>query len=599
MTAVLSRARLFASALFATVLTGSTDRPESWSDRSYYLTMRDGTRIALSLYFPDRHLPEKPAPVLLVQTRYGRARMYEYGKPWIKAGYVLAAVDTRGSTASFGPRDGEITASEIADMDEIIAHLARQPWSNGQVVASGVSYMADTADIASSRPAPALVATIPRQVDFDAYLHLFYPGGIQNAYMLNAWGTATRELDLGRDGRGGPRDCRATVEDCAALFPGLQPVDADGGYVLLRQALQGRRRWGPEDYYGTLFRDDRGLNGHALFDLSPAAQLAGIRREAKPAQVWGSWMDAGTAEAALARFRSAAHVPMELWITANDHNHRVLADPFRPEQKEPVPSIEEQAAINIKFATRVRAGERPVRRVNYYVLGARVIRSSPTWPPSHIGRRIVYLDEGGKLGPVRTGRPGADSYEVDFSATTGRTTRWTTNFGVAPGYADRREADRKLIVYDTAPMKADMELAGSAVVSLRMTSSGSDPAVFAYLEDVAPDGRVTYLSEGQLRLIHRRPADGKTLPYDQGEAPHSFRRADALPVVPGKAMSVRFSLFPVAAKIARGHRVRLAIAGADADTFGRIPANGTVRFAIERGGANGSYVQLPLGPWRD
>ncbi|KAE9379776.1 hypothetical protein N431DRAFT_451592 [Stipitochalara longipes BDJ] len=47
-------------------------RPD-WSDVSYYLSMRDGVRLAISIYFPDRLLPAEPAPVVLVQTRYGRA----------------------------------------------------------------------------------------------------------------------------------------------------------------------------------------------------------------------------------------------------------------------------------------------------------------------------------------------------------------------------------------------------------------------------------------------------------------------------------------------------------------------------------------------
>lgn len=590
--------RIAAVLLIGSVVLAATDRPAGWSDQSYYLAMRDGTRIALSLYFPDGLEPDGHAPVLLVQTRYGRARMLEYGKPWLAAGYVLAAVDTRGSTASFGPRDAEISEPEIADMDEIIAHLASRPWSTGQVVASGVSYMADTADIASSRPAPALVAAIPRQVDFDAYLHLFFPGGVENSYMLNAWGEATRELDLGRDGRGGPLDCRTRLEDCAALFPGLQPVDGDDSFTLLREALNGRRRWSPEDYATTDFRDDPGRNGHALFALSPAAQLAGIRRQAKPVQVWGSWMDAGTAEAALARFRSAPGVPMEIWITANDHNHRVGADPFHPDRAAPIPDVAEQARLNIAFADHVRAGKMPERRIHYYVLGAGIMKTTSTWPPTGVAFKPFSLDAHMKLSQSEAQR-GFDRYKVDFTASTGAQTRWSTNFGVPPRYPDRRNEDRKLLRYDSAPMAADTELAGSVLVMLRMRSLSRDPAIYAYLEDVAPDGRVTYLTEGQLRLIHRKPARAADLPYDQGAAPHSFSRKDALEVVPGQLMDVRFTLFPVAAKIAKGHRIRVAFGGADAGTFKRLPVEGPEQFEIVRGGANASRVMIPLKPWSD
>lgn len=43
-------------------------RPD-WRDVSYYLPMRDGVRLAISIYFLGHMPPAKPAPVVLVQTR--------------------------------------------------------------------------------------------------------------------------------------------------------------------------------------------------------------------------------------------------------------------------------------------------------------------------------------------------------------------------------------------------------------------------------------------------------------------------------------------------------------------------------------------------
>src|SRR5665213_2764298 len=80
---------------------------EPWSDQSYYLPMRDGTRIAISLWFPSGKPPTTKGPVLLVQTRYGRAGIYNHSEngrynDFRRGGYVVAVVDVRGSTASFG-----------------------------------------------------------------------------------------------------------------------------------------------------------------------------------------------------------------------------------------------------------------------------------------------------------------------------------------------------------------------------------------------------------------------------------------------------------------------------------------------------------------
>jgi len=575
-------------------------RPEGWSDQSYYLPMRDGVRLALSLYFPDGTPPERKSPVLLVQTRYGRAGVYlsnpDYAR-WRQAGYVVAIIDTRGSTASFGARHVDIGPEEQADMPAIIAHLASQPWSSGEVFSHGVSYMADTSDWSTSIPAPALKGALPRQTDFDAYLHLFMPGGVSNDWFLTEWGGFTQRIDTGRAGREDV-DCVARPADCPNLFPALQPVDGDDDYRLMRQAVTGRERWAPGDYMDATFRDDPGLNGHSLFNSSPASVLAAIRAQRKPVQYWGSWVDGGTAEAALARFRSAPEVPMEVWITANSHQHDVGADPFFPDHRDPLPDVETQFARNLTFTENIRNGAPPPRVIHYYVMGARRFRDTDVWPP--VGTRVHSL----ALAPgntLSTGLAAAGSltHRVDFTATTGDATRWSTQFGTPPAYPDRREEDAKLLVFDSPAFTMDMELAGTPTVTLHASSATEDPAFFAYLEDVAPDGRVTYLTEGMLRALHRRPADPATLPYDQGPAPHSFRRADAMPVTPRAVMEIRFALFPVAALVRRGHQLRLAITGGDAKVFRRHSRGREEVFTILTGPDSNSRVDVDLRPWRD
>jgi hypothetical protein len=71
-----------------------------------------------------------------------------------------------------------------------------------------------------------------------------------------------------------------------------------------------------------------------------------------------------------------------------------------------------------------------------------------------------------------------------------------------------------------------------------------------------------------------------------------------MPVVPGETFTLAFKLFATAALIRRGHRLRLAIAGADHDTFAPIPAGRAEHFTIHRGGVEPSEITLPLRPWR-
>ena len=144
------------------------------------------------------------------------------------------------------------------------------------------------------------------------------------------------------------------------------------------------------------------------------------------------------------------------------------------------------------------------------------------------------------------------------------------------------------------PADTDTLIVGAAELCLAISSDQPDGVVIAYLEDVAPDGRVTYLTEGELRLLHRGtsspgcdPAPGTT---------RSFARADARAVTPGELMYIEIPLATTAALLRQGHQLRLSLAGADAGTFPSLteqPATWTLRY----GGPAGSTLRVPSRPF--
>ena len=114
-----------------------------------------------------------------------------------------------------------------------------------------------------------------------------------------------------------------------------------------------------------------------------------------------------------------------------------------------------------------------------------------------------YLASDGGLTVAPPTAASKDTYTVDNTASTGDATRWQTNLtGGDVYYPDRAGEDAKLLTYTSEPLKAAVRVTGAPVVSLHVSSSLADGALHIYLEDVAPDGRVTYLTEGVLRLIH-------------------------------------------------------------------------------------------------
>jgi hypothetical protein len=161
-------------------------------------------------------------------------------------------------------------------------------------------------------------------------------------------------------------------------------------------------------------------------------------------------------------------------------------------------------------------------------------------------------------------------------------------------YPDRAEADKKLLVYTSVPLDADLEITGTPVLTVEMSSTTSDGALHAYLEDVSPEGRVTYVDEGILRMIDRKEVDPKSLPYEPLGPAHSFLRKDAEPLIPGEAARIRFVLYPTSVLLRKGHRIRVALAGADASVFQRYPADGTPMWTIYREARQASFIDLPV-----
>ena len=128
----------------------------------------------------------------------------------------------------------------------------------------------------------------------------------------------------------------------------------------------------------------------------------------------------------------------------------------------------------------------------------------------------------------------------------------------------------------------------------RVTSSAADVDIFAYLEEVLPDGTSQYVTEGQLRASHRSLA---TAPYDRLGLPyHRGFAADMRPLTRGEMTELVFDLQPTSILFHGGNRFRLTITGADKDTFDTPIQSPSPVIAIARGGSNASYLELPIIP---
>jgi putative CocE/NonD family hydrolase len=493
----------------------------------------------------------------------------------------------------------EYSPAEIADMGEVAAWASLQPWSNGRVGTFGVSYDGNTAELSAVPNQPAIRAVMPLYDDLDTQA-LIQPGGVPLRGFVQEWSHLVAAMDrndvCGVDGVHG-WNCWKDRQ----VVPGVRPVDADPNGKHLAELVKEHENVNVAKSIGSVeFRDDVLITPEGTFqfkDISPYGLRKQIEASGVPMMVWCGWLDANPCEGALMRYRTFSN-PQAVIIGPLSHGGSFNVDPFAASHQPPVPSRDEQFKMEADFFARVLAkdpSEKIESSIQYYTMGEGKWHTTRVWPPDGLTTERFYFAEGNSLSasvPAVAG--GRDSYTVDFTASSGQQTRWHTQLGGGDVvYPDRAAEDKKLVTFTSPPLDTDLEITGSPVLTLVMASTTSDGAIHAYLEDVAPEGRVTYLDEGIFRVIHRKEVDPRSLPYEPLGPAHSFLRADAEPLKPSEPATIRFAFFPTSVLLRKEHRIRVALAGADASLFQRFPAKETPTWTVYRDAERRSFVELP------
>jgi len=107
--------------------------------------------------------------------------------------------------------------------------------------------------------------------------------------------------------------------------------------------------------------------------------------------------------------------------------------------------------------------------------------------------------------------------------------------------------------------------------------------------------KLIYRTEGWTAGLHRKISDEQP-PYWTPGVYHSFNKENAEPMEPGDVNELVFNLLPTSVLFRKGHRIRIAIAGADRETFALIDGCETPEIRIERNRVYPSYLELPIVP---
>ncbi len=591
-------------------------------NHSVYVPAKDGTLIAIDVWLPKNLSGTEQLPALVEGTRYWRAtpvtllgrviglfggetpgsRPGGFAAYFTDKGYAYITVDVRGTGASFGVHDTEYSLQEVDDYASVLDWIVSQPWSNGNVGALGVSYSGTSAELMTTTGHPALKVVAPLYSDFDAQYHLVTPGGVYQPAFVDLWSDMVAAMDRNDICALSSFFSPQPIEGGACTITkwvagGVKPVD--GEKDKLEAAVAAHNSPIVKTLMSELHYRDSPISplGYTAMDNMPYGRKEEIEASGLPMYVVAGWFDAATVEGTLARFVSFSN-PQSVFIAPFSHGGGQDTDPFKETKGELAWSQEEQLQrLESFFAAYLKKeGTPPETGLQYYVMGADTWRQTDIWPPRGFDTLTFFLGPEKKLTEeAPASEQAADDYSVDFEVGTTSSSRWMTQLGGSDVVYDRNRPElSSLLRYQTAPFEQDMELTGNVVLDLWLTSDQSDGAVHAYLEEVSPDGAVTYLSEGILRLKHRKIADEQPI-YPVFGPYHSFLKKDAAEMPVGEPQLVSMGLYATSALIKEGHRLQIAIAGADSTSFARVPEQGAnPQWRIHRGEAHPSRISIPL-----
>jgi len=468
------------------------------------------------------------------------------------------------------------------EVNEILNWAAAQKWCNGKIGMYGDSFQAMIQFAAAAAGNPHLKAIFPASSGFDTYSSVTFPGGVLNKTFASffSWSTSLLErvptpVDSDKDG---------------SLL--AQARKERGGSTLAKQSEVWFRKFP--------FRDSLTADGNRVWEGSGNLYplLDRINQSGVPVYMTTGWYDLFSGANDMFLWYANLTVTRRLVIRPADHSE-VEKDQF---------DLDHGAEAHRWFDYWLKGIDNGIMNepsIYYYVMGAAEKdswRTSDRWPLARQKPTPYHFGEGktGSVASVNDGflrlEPpqnieGLDAYTVDYTTTSGKYSRWyAVNW--PRNYPDMQANDRKALTYTTPPLEKDLEVTGHPEVHLWLATDAPDLDAFVYLEKVEGSGRSTYITEGILRASHRKlsraPYNNLGLPF------HSHYQSDLEPIPAGQPVELVFRLLSTSHRFAKGSRIRIAVAFADADNFETPLIDPAPKLRVLRDKDHPSFVELPV-----
>jgi predicted acyl esterase len=480
-----------------------------------WITLKDGTRLAARLWIP-LHAATSPVPVVWEYLPY-RLRDFErqrdtgWAEAFVPYGFAFVRVDIRGSGDSDGVLLGEYLQQEQDDALEVIAWLARQPWSNGSVGMRGISWGGFNSLQTAALAPPALKAIMPNCATDNRYTDdAHYVGGALTLDNYD-WGAEFKTVLVGPPDPAivGPR----WREMWLARLKATPPILAE---------------WLSHQRYDGFWQ-----HGSVAMDYSrikcPVYAIDG--------QV-DSYRDF------LPRVLQHLEVPRKGLFGPWGHKYPQLADPGPA-----LDWVSEEVRWWTQWLLGVDTGimQEPMFRVFLEERTAVEVWpkdvpgrwvTEPSWPSPHIIARTMFLNSEGLADTA-----GTETVRICRSQETlGLTKRewypWNLNIDLAP---DQTPDDTRSVSFDGPPLAEDLEILGNPIAAIRVSASEPVAKLVIRINEVTPEGKSWNVSYGVLNLTHR----------DGHEAPSALE--------PKRRYDVLVSCYFTAHRFRKGNRIRVAI----------------------------------------
>jgi uncharacterized protein len=514
-----------------------------YTTRRDFLTMSDGTRLAVTWWTPVARRIGERFPVLLELLPYRKddsfyARDFPLYDYFARRGFLMAKVDIRGTGGSDGPLPPrEYSERELDDAVEIIAQLARLPGSNGNVGMWGISWGGfNSIQVAMRRP-PALKAILALHASDDLFHDdvRYIDGGLHiDLYTLEI----DHENGLPRT-PDYPLD-EAYFHDRFEAYPWVltylkQPVD---GPFWRRNAL----RYHPEALRVPAYFIGGLLDGYRDTPIRALGYLAGpVKVEIGP---WNhDWPDNGRPGPNY-EWRARAVRWWNQWLRGEDTG--LLAEP--------------------RLLVFQRGSPGPDRNLAETPGSWRF----EDWPVRGAWRDTLMLSSGGRL-LSGAAPPIGDTVSL----------RYAPGFGTTVGdwwgepSADMRLDDAGSLVFDGPPLDGAVVLLGQPRIRLRAIAGAALATWTARLEDVAPDGSVSLVTGAVLNGTQYRST------------------TDPERLIPDRGYDLAWDLHFTSWTYPPGHRIRVAVSNAQFPMIWPTPYPMVSRLEL---GTPASSVELPRVP---